>query len=172
MRTPHGVTQVMLLTLWIVPGCRSDTAEDLRNRPALLQTGQNESDALQAPLAARQRELIAALLTTDSAALGQLLDTGFQAHDTRAAEIAPLAIDAAVRAEQFTLFQILAGHFAARLDAEYPTILARREGDVATVYATGTSAALRTTWRRNGEVWQASQLIVVHPAAISRELAR
>lgn len=138
----------------------------------MLLADQASPDTLQAPFARLQKDLIEALQTQDSIALGRLLARGFRAYDTRVSERRSASPGGGVQPQEFSYFEVMAGALTERLDMPVNTFEAVDAGPRVRVLATGPGDAVRTTWGHQNGRWQALQLIILQPEAVRRQLEK
>jgi hypothetical protein len=147
----------------LVAGCRSPS-DDARSTAVLLGSDDRiGADTIELVLAGLQRDLLSAVVTTDTAALSRLISADFKSHDVRVSEPTPMSVDGAKRPQQRAYLEVLAGGLSDHVAHEYRTFHVISDGGSATVYTFGADHAIHTVWRYRSRRWQASQMILLRP---------
>jgi hypothetical protein len=108
-----------------------------------------------------QRDLISAVVASDTAMLSQLLSSDFTSHDVRVPETVPMSLGGGDRPQQLAYLEVLAGRLSDSVTPEYHTLQAVPDGGSAVVYAFTADHAIRTEWRNRPTGWQAARMIIM-----------
>lgn len=148
-----------------ISACGGNGPDTDRSSPALL-GDDSSADTVATQLASSTRQLVEAIATGDSVALGRLL-----APTTKAMDVRPSNLESSGgEPSEFGYFEIMAGNLAERIGPQYDTYHALPKGSSATVYAIGNTDGLLTRWAYDGTQWTAFNIVILGAESALRNL--
>lgn len=158
--------------LMFVVSCTGGETTDRQTSPALLGGAATSIDAVESALIALTRELAGSLARPDSSDLGALLSGDFSAIDTRSGGQGSVRLESGDRPVEYTYLEAVSGHLSAHVPDAPSVFRVFRSGADATVFAFAGADALRARWRREGDAWRATQLILLSSAGAEDLIAQ